>query len=155
MSRKRWIFILAIVIKNWSWKSVKEVGSGRRHKCQIRLIGQRWHKCQVRLVDQDIFIKFNIPSNDYIMIMWLKKSITFYIFKISNKYVLFTFRLQCFSFFIRNVSPCFTTKHMEVTYIWFNFNPCFFRCYTLSNFSGCVINYLICTIYGIIPILKT
>ena len=132
MSRKRWIFILTVIIRNWSWKPVEEVGRRRRrHNHRIRLAGQRWHTCQVRLTCQEFFIKFNISSNDYIMIMWLKKSITFYIFRISNKYALFTFRLQCFPFSIQNVSPCFTTKHTKVTYIWFNFTPCFFRCYTL------------------------
>ena len=117
MIRWRWIFILNVIIRNWSWKPIKEAERRRRrrrHNHRIRLAGQRWHTHQVRLVGQEIFIKFNISSNEYIMRMWLKNSITFYIFRISNKYALFTFRLQCFSFFIRNVSPCFTTKHTKV-----------------------------------------
>ena len=107
-----------------SWKK-------RKKKAQSRITGQIWHTRQVSLASQEIFIKFNISSNDYIMRMWLNKSITYYIFRISNKYALFTFRLQCFPFFIWNVSPCFTTKHTKVTYIWFSFTPCFFRCDTL------------------------
>ena len=67
VSRKRWIFILTVIIINWSWKPVKEVGSRRRQNHWIGLTGQRWHTHQVRLAGQDIFINFNISSNDYIM----------------------------------------------------------------------------------------
>jgi hypothetical protein len=43
--------------------------------------------------------------------MWLKKSITFDIFRITNKYTLFTFNNQ--------------QIYTEENYIWFNFSPLF------------------------------
>ena len=130
MSRRRWIFILTIIIRSQRRNTIKEVGSRRWHKHRRWIAGHRWHKRRIILSGQNIFVIFNISSNN-IFGMWLNKSISLYIFRISKKYALFTFRLQFFLFFIQNVSPCFTTKHMKVTYIWFNFTPCFFWFYTL------------------------
>jgi hypothetical protein len=75
--------------------------------------------------------------------------VAFDIFKISNKNELLTFRMQCFPFLIRNVSPCHTTKYIEVAYIWLNFFPCFFWCYNFQILCGSVIYYVICTVDGL------
>ena len=136
MSRWRWIFILIVIIRNWSWKPIKEAGRRRRrrHNRRIRLVGQRWHTRQVRLARQEIFIKFNISSNDYIMWMGMKKSITFYIFRISNKYALFTFRLQCFPFSSRmwaHASQPNTRKWLTFGLILLHASSGFIPCKTL------------------------
>jgi hypothetical protein len=94
-----------------------------------------------------------ISSNNNFITMWLKKSITFDIFIITNKYTLLNFRLQCFPFLIRNVSPCYITKYMQVTYIRLNFSPCFFQCYIFKRLCGSVIYYVIIIVDGFCPLL--
>jgi hypothetical protein len=84
--------------------------------------------------------------------MWLKKFVTFDIFRITNKYTLLTFRLRCFPFLIRNVSPCYTSKYIEVNYNWFNFSSIFFRTYIFKSLCGSAIYYAICTVDVFLPI---
>lgn len=96
LSRKRWIFILIVIPwrRNHNKGTNKRKKYGRRwHMRQRWLACQRWHKPQIKLIGQDIFIKRNISSNNNSCWIWLKKSITFYIFIVSNKNALLTLRL--------------------------------------------------------------
>jgi hypothetical protein len=75
VSRRRWIFILTIIVRRRNQSRNK-----RRHK------RRRWNNHRISLAGQEIFIKFNISSNNNFITMWLKKSVTFDIFRITNKY---------------------------------------------------------------------
>ena len=59
------------------------------------------------------------------------------------------------SFSHQECEPMLYCQITEVTYIWFNFSPSFFRCYIFKSLCGSVIYYVIFTVDYFFPILVT
>ena len=80
--------ILIITSNIWRSGKRKIYDKKRRrgwHIYQIRITSWRRHICRIKLVGQNIFIKFYISSKNYFCWIWLKKPISFYIFRVSKK----------------------------------------------------------------------